>query len=148
MRARRQGLRYADRRAVEIKVRGPDDAPWVLVSEAEIEQVLVNLLQNSIDAGAARIDLAVRLDRDDGRVTVSVTDNGRGMTGDELAHAFDPFFSAPAQGAGAGLGLSIAQGIVASHDGTIALTSEPMRGTTVAFDLPLTARPAEEVAGA
>ena len=114
---------------------------------------------DALDAGATRVDLSVRLDRPDHRLTVTVTDNGKGMDADQVKHAFDPFYSADASprgaagpskasgssrsssftGAGVGLGLSMAQGIIASHGGAIALTSQPGRGSAFTIHLPMQA---------
>lgn len=148
MQVRHHALRYAGARPVDIKVRGPDVSPWVMVSPIEIEQTLVNLVINSIDAGATRVHVTVRADQPPGRVTVSVIDNGKGMSSEQIKHAFDPFYTGRSHAGGTGLGLSIAQGIVVAHGGAIALSSQPSRGTTVTFDLPMTAAQEEEKSGA
>jgi PAS domain S-box-containing protein len=137
LRARHHAMIYAGKRDVVVKVRGPDESPKVMVNAIEIEQALVNVIHNSIDAGAAKVQVTVRPDETTGRVNVSVTDDGKGMTQSQLKHAFDPFFTSRSNSGGTGLGLSIAQGIVLAHGGAISLTSEPGQGTTIAFDLPL-----------
>lgn len=148
MQTRHHALRHAGNRPVDIKVRGPDVSPWVLVSPIEIEQTLVNLVINSIDAGATRVHITVRTGVTPGRVTVSVIDNGAGMTAEQLKHAFDPFYTGRSQKTGTGLGLSIAQGIVVAHGGSITLSSQHSRGTTITFDLPIALPPKEETSGA
>jgi len=70
---------------------------------------------------------------------VRVADDGKGMPPEVQARVFEPFFSTKEGGRGVGLGLSIVQGIVARHGGTIDVTSEPGRGTTFAVRLPLRA---------
>ncbi len=134
--ARVHALRYAAGKAVEIKVRGPDESPWVLVGAMEIEQALVNLLHNAIDAQASRIQVQVRPMPGTERVSVQVIDNGHGMTGEQVARAFDPFYTGRPNTGGIGLGLCIAQGIVLAHGGKMALASAQGRGATVTFDLP------------
>jgi len=134
--ARTHALRYAAGNEVDIKVRGPDESPWVLVAAMEIEQALVNLLHNAIDAQASRIEVQVRPLPETERVSVQIIDNGKGMTSEQIAQAFDPFYTGRNHTGGTGLGLSIAQGIVLAHGGKMALTSAPGRGTTVTFDLP------------
>jgi signal transduction histidine kinase len=70
-------------------------------------------------------------------VRISVQDDGRGMTEEEQAHAFDPFYSRRGGYEGTGLGLTLCHGIVSDHDGTIAVDSQPGRGTLVTIDLPV-----------
>jgi signal transduction histidine kinase len=68
-------------------------------------------------------------------VTIRVTDSGRGMEPEEVARAFDRFYRSPGS-SGSGLGLSIAKNLVEAHGGSIGLTSEAGRGTTVEVRLP------------
>jgi len=65
-----------------------------------------------------------------------VEDTGQGMSEDTLAKAFDPFFTTKPPGSGTGLGLATVYGIVAQAGGTIAIDSNPERGTRVAIELP------------
>ena len=67
---------------------------------------------------------------------LSVADTGVGISPEILDHIFDPFFTTKAAGEGTGLGLSVVHGIVASHGGTITVSSEPGRGSTFAVYLP------------
>ncbi|HEV2749536.1 MAG TPA: ATP-binding protein, partial [Gemmatimonadales bacterium] len=91
----------------------------------EVKEVLVNLLENSRNAGARRI--VVRIS--DGGRQLAVEDDGRGIAPEALAHVFDPAFSTTSSGSG--LGLAIARRLVESWGGTIALTSRQGAGTTV-----------------
>jgi signal transduction histidine kinase len=70
-------------------------------------------------------------------VVAQIVDDGRGMAPDVRARIFEPFFSTKEGGRGVGLGLSIVQGIVARHGGTIQVSSEPGRGTTFTVTLPV-----------
>jgi signal transduction histidine kinase len=90
-----------------------------------VKEVLVNLLENSRNAGARRI--VVRIS--DGGRQLAVEDDGRGIAPEALAHVFDPAFSTTSSGSG--LGLAIARRLVESWGGTIALTSRQGAGTTV-----------------
>lgn len=99
----------------------------------EVKEVLMNLLENARNAGAKRVVVRVE---DNGRVLV-VQDDGRGIPHDALPRVFEPTFSTTSSGSG--LGLAIARRLVESWGGTIGLTSEVGRGTTVTLDL----RPAE-----
>jgi signal transduction histidine kinase len=87
-----------------------------------------------------RVDVRVEPHGDGGGVIVSVVDTGAGIPADQLPHVFDRFFqvSSGRRGSrhGAGLGLTIARGIVEAHGGTISIESALGRGTTVRFTLP------------
>ena len=114
-----------------------DALPPVTLNKTAIEEVIVNVLQNSLDAGGKRIVLRTQSACDSARLTVR--DDGRGVASEDQQHVFDPFFSRR-QGRGTGLGLSIAHGLVVEHGGSIDLESEPGGGTTVTVELPRAAR--------
>jgi signal transduction histidine kinase/ActR/RegA family two-component response regulator len=110
--------------------------PPVLGNEAELREVLTNLIFNAVDAmpfGA----ITVRTSAPEGReeVVVEVTDTGLGMTEEVRRRCLEPFFTT--KGArGTGLGLSMAWGVVHRHEGSIEIESEVGRGTTVRMLLP------------
>jgi PAS domain S-box-containing protein len=115
-------------------------APMILGGRASLLQVFVNLVTNAAQAlqpegGTVTLSLQSLADE----VVVRVADDGKGMPPEVQARVFEPFFSTKEGGRGVGLGLSIVQGIVARHGGTIDVTSEPGRGTTFAVRLPLRA---------
>jgi signal transduction histidine kinase len=95
-----------------------------------LEQVLVNLAQNAVQAmdkgGSLRLATAPR----DGRVEVAIADTGPGIPEELLGKIFDPFFTTKGPGVGTGLGLAIAQQIVLDHGGTIEVESKVGRGST------------------
>ena len=73
-----------------------------------------------------------------GEVRVAVADTGPGIAADDLPYVFDRFWQARStRRAGAGLGLAMAKGIVEAHGGTLSAASEPGRGSTFAFTLPI-----------
>ncbi|MEZ4222205.1 MAG: ATP-binding protein [Polyangiaceae bacterium] len=117
------------------------DTPIVWADEAQMTQVVVNLLVNAahaidIDAsGEQRITVRCgRHARD--KAFLEVEDTGRGMDSAVLRRAFDPFFTTKPVGIGTGLGLAISHGIVTSVGGTITVESEPGIGTMVRVELP------------
>lgn len=116
----------------------PDGLPDVVIDRIQIEQVILNLVRNALDALADTPpgDRALHVQAGrapEGGVCVTVRDTGRGLPPEAAAHAFDPFFSTKPDGLG--LGLSISRTIVAAHDGT--LWFEPAeRGTAFRFRLP------------
>jgi hypothetical protein len=117
-----------------------DDVGDVIGDETQLERVLLNVVGNAIkftpDPG--RIELRAR--RDGGAVVVSVSDTGIGIPEDEVRFVFDRFHRSSIAHEqaipGTGLGLSISKTIVEQHRGTIEMTSEQGRGTTVQVRLP------------
>nr|WP_255257224.1 ATP-binding protein [Arthrobacter sp.]AXV46316.1 signal transduction histidine kinase [Arthrobacter sp.] len=117
----------------------PSTLPVVL-DPLRIGQVLDNLLSNAIKFSPGGGHITIAAQHTTGHVTVEVSDTGIGMTPEELQVAFTKFFRSgsviKAAIPGAGLGLAITKNIVEAHHGTIALASEPGRGTTVTIILP------------
>jgi signal transduction histidine kinase len=109
--------------------------PLVLIDEAAIQQALLNLLVNARQAMPGGGELLVRLRRDGNWVECSVTDTGIGMRPEQVQHCFDEYWSD--KKGGTGLGLSSARRIIEEHGGSIAVVSEPGRGTSFTAYLPL-----------
>ncbi|MBZ8140894.1 sensor histidine kinase [Rubrivivax gelatinosus] len=130
----------AAQRGVPLLLRLAGALPPVLADRIEIEQVLLNLLQNALDAmadGAQRergIVVATGVHGDS--VELAVRDHGCGLAPEVQAHLFDTFFTTKPQGLG--LGLSICRTIVESHGGRLWATNEPDGGLTMRFSLPAT----------
>lgn len=130
------------------------EVPPVEVMPGQIDQVLLNLIANALDAMTARGTLGVRtrleVDPPGARqagphAVVIVRDTGAGIPPELQARVFDPFFTTKPEGRGTGLGLSVSYGIVERHGGRIGLESQPGLGTTFTVALPV-ARPAAPVA--
>jgi two-component system cell cycle sensor histidine kinase/response regulator CckA len=111
--------------------------PELPLSRTEFEQVIVNLVKNSIEAAHGRVNVRISTRRDAQAVVVHVADDGPGMPSDTASQVFDPFFSTRQHHGGTGLGLSICHRIVADHGGTIAVQSRPGEGTTFLIRLPV-----------
>lgn len=132
--------------AMDIKV--DHDVPAVNGDPAHLQQVLVNLLNNAIDAvterhgtqGGALFITAKPIEK--GKVSISVSDNGCGIRPDDLAKVFRPFFTTKPVGKGTGLGLSVCYGIINDMGGTMDVDSEVGRGTTFTILLPAVSPPA------
>jgi signal transduction histidine kinase len=117
----------------------PDPSlPSVVHDPALIQQVVLNLLLNGIQAIPREGTVEVNLTPEDGQVLICVKDNGRGIPPEALPKIFKPFFTTRKEGTG--LGLSLANGIVQSHGGTIEARSTPGQGTQFRIHLPI-ARP-------
>jgi signal transduction histidine kinase len=111
--------------------------PPVCVDEHQIQQVLVNLVVNAIQAmqPGGHLTIGTRAARGGTRVEVSVRDTGKGIPPEYLPHIFDPFFSTKGV-EGTGLGLSVSYGIIKNHQGEIQVESQAGRGTTFTVSLP------------
>ena len=110
-------------------------APAVTVGdEPAFEQVMLDLVTNAVEAVGDRGTIHIRTSTDAGLVTLSVEDDGAGMTEETVGRVFDPFFST--KFTGRGLGLAAADGIVRGHDGTIEILSQLGVGTTMTVTLP------------
>ena len=115
---------------VEMSVSIDQTASHALLDRTLIEQVLINLVTNSIHALEGRADPKVSLSayRTDGLLTIEVHDNGKGIPQKELNEIFVPFFSTKKNGSG--IGLSLSKQIVSLHSGTIKVTSKEGVGTS------------------
>jgi len=134
----------AGRRGVQITAT-TDDAPIIVCGDAiMLRQVVLNLLNNALDAvdGAGRIDVRTRLTNGPGarRAVVSVSDTGRGIAPNDLPRVFDLFFTTKGAGSGVGLGLPVCQSFIEQHGGTIRVDSPGVaKGTVVEFEVPAAA---------
>lgn len=102
----------------------------------ELVQVWTNLIHNAVQAMDGKGKLKLVIEQRDGHAVVSVTDSGPGIAEELREKIFEPFFTTKIQGEGTGLGLNICRKIVAKHDGTIKVESEPGR-TTFSVWLPV-----------
>jgi signal transduction histidine kinase len=114
----------------------PEEAVMVTYDAQQVEQVLINLITNSIQAMPDGGDLFVSLDYVEDEVEITVRDEGVGISEEHLGKIFDPFFTTKAEGEGTGLGLSVSYGIVSQHGGHIEVESELGMGTTFTVVLP------------
>ncbi|MCB9164722.1 MAG: GHKL domain-containing protein [Flavobacteriales bacterium] len=126
---------------VEIKAE-LGDLPLVECFPGKINQVLMNLLTNAIQASLARTDgitpkVEVTVGFEDHTVQVVIADNGIGMSAETQARMFDPFFTTKPVGEGTGLGLAIVYGIIQDHHGDIQVDSVLGEGTSVRISLPI-----------
>jgi FixJ family two-component response regulator/signal transduction histidine kinase len=119
--------------------------PAIVGDRVQIQQVLMNLLLNALDAVGANEpgarSVVLRAQTTGPGVSIEVADSGPGMDSATLARVFEPFFTTKSRGMG--LGLSISRTIVSSHGGTLTVRSDPGRGTTFRVELPL--RPPGEI---
>lgn len=122
-------------RPVAIALNAPQEHLNIVHDPALIQQVVLNLLLNGIQAISGEGTIQISLERRNDFAVVSVKDSGRGMSREVLARIFKPFFTT--RGEGTGLGLSLAKSIVDAHRGRIEVSSEPGHGSTFCVLLPI-----------
>jgi signal transduction histidine kinase len=121
---------------VEVSVELPDQPVMMAFDAQQIEQVLINLITNAVQAMQHGGSLRVSLNKSGGKVSIGIQDTGTGIPKQNLNRIFDPFFTTKPEGEGTGLGLSVSYGIVSRHGGTIEVESELGWGTTFMVLLP------------
>jgi signal transduction histidine kinase len=124
-------------RAIALNVSRNDALVYTDADPVRIRQALSNLVSNALHATPAGGAVTVAVGATANNAWLSVADTGRGMTAEELAHAFDRFHKG-SDSRGSGLGLTIAKNIVTLHGGRMQATSEAGRGTTVQMTIPVT----------
>jgi PAS domain S-box-containing protein len=118
-------------------IREHEESVPVFADADQLEQVVLNLLSNAVDAMPRGGSVRLSLRRDsDGRARLEVADEGHGIPEDIQARIFDPFFSTKEIGKGTGLGLAISYGIVQDHGGEIVVESKPGQGARFTILLP------------
>lgn len=131
---------------VELTVQAPADLPPVHATPSVLQQLILNLFNNAVDAleekGGGVLHAAAQLSPDGRVVHLSVADNGPGIPPEVRARIFDPFFTTKPVGKGTGLGLSICYGIVRGLGGEITLESTVGQGTVFHVYLPTRAKEA------
>jgi C4-dicarboxylate-specific signal transduction histidine kinase len=122
------------------------DIPCIMAEHNRLEQVFINLVTNAIDAvdekaatpehASMTKKLTIRSRSQNGKVVVTVADNGIGMSEELQQKIFEPFYTTKQIGKGTGLGVSISYGIVKDYDGAIAIQSRVGCGTTFTLTFP------------
>ncbi|HEV2826794.1 MAG TPA: ATP-binding protein [Pyrinomonadaceae bacterium] len=128
----------------EARVDGPqvrlalvaDCTASVMGDAVELREVLVNMIYNAIDAMPSGGEIRMSSQETNGRVVLTIADNGTGMTPEVKSRLFDPFFTTKGKG-GTGMGMAVSFGIIRRHNGSIDVESEPGRGTTFRISLPI-----------
>jgi PAS domain S-box-containing protein len=126
---------------VSLETQLDPDLPIVKLDTARIEQVMLNLFNNAIDAmpdgGMLRIRSSRSMLSRKPHILIRVSDTGEGIPKENLDRLFDPFFTTKEVGKGTGLGLSISYGIVQDHSGRFEVESQMGQGTMFSFYLPI-----------
>jgi PAS domain S-box-containing protein len=124
-----------DRHSVLMRTELAADLPSVSADRVQLQQVLMNLMLNGMEAMSEPGDaLTISTRREGGEVMVSVSDTGVGIPADKMEEIFNAFFTT--KGGGTGMGLAISRTIIESHGGRLWVTVNPDRGATFHFTLP------------
>ena len=129
---------------IHLQVQLADDLPRVPCDPAQMEQVLLALIMNAVDAmpRGGNLWIEAGMSDDEMEVKIQVRDDGVGIAPDVLSQIFEPFLTTKESGHGVGLGLAISRGIMERHNGHIDVASELGRGTTFTVTLPAQVRDA------
>jgi signal transduction histidine kinase/NAD-dependent dihydropyrimidine dehydrogenase PreA subunit len=137
-----------------VRVRGKTAPalPLLMLDSDQVRQMLVNLVQNGIDAveekgrsdGSGEVVISAALSPSADMVHLAVSDNGPGMPPEVVKDIFTPFYTTKQLGKGTGMGLSIVYGVVKMHAGDIAVDSSPGRGTSFLVRIPIDRKSTEE----
>jgi signal transduction histidine kinase len=127
----------ADRR---LTLTAPDERLRVFCDARKVKQIVVNLVQNALDASAAGGEVRVSIDRREGHAAIQVLDRGQGLNGEQQARAFDLGFTSKARGSG--LGLTIVRMLAEQHRGSARLYNREGGGCIAEVLLPFDAPPA------
>jgi len=122
---------------VLLKLNLADNLPLINVDKDQIQQALINLSLNAIEAASPEgsVTFTTRFLSESGMIEISVSDTGCGIANKNLENIFDPFFTTKKNGTG--LGLAITHGIIEQHGGTITVNSKPEQGTRFSIKLPV-----------
>jgi two-component system NtrC family sensor kinase len=129
-------------RNVELIAEMGEGLPMVAADSDQLQQVFINLINNSLDAMPGGGQLQVRTLRDGLNVLIELADSGEGIKDEQLDLIFEPMFTTK-QGLGTGLGLTVVKQIITEHNGSVEVESEPGHRTMFRIRLPIAAASAE-----
>ena len=116
---------------IKLSTRLDSDIPNIVADANQIQQCIINLVFNAIDAmpDGGGIELSAFKNEDSSRVKILIKDSGIGIDPENISHIFEPFFTTKQEGYGVGLGLSTVYGIMERHNANISVKSKPNKGT-------------------
>lgn len=122
---------------IQIMLEINNQIPSVNADEGQIQQAIIALATNAIDAMPNGGNLTFRAYSEEGRVVIEVQDTGIGIPADEMSKIFEPFYTTKEIGKGTGLGLAVCYGIITEHGGRVSVRSSLGVGTTFSIYLPV-----------
>ena len=127
---------YAQSTDLQIQLDLDSEPGNVAINSTEIEQVVVNILNNAVEAAGAKVQIKIKTSSLKDRFILTIEDNGPGIPPDMLGRIFDPFFSTKRKHGNTGLGLSLCHGIISEHQGIMNVRSEVGKGTIFTIEFP------------
>ncbi len=128
---------YARSNNIDIQTDLAEDLPIIAGDQAQLQQVVLNLMNNAIDAIGKDGIISVRTATEKAEISISITDSGPGIPEHMQKRVFDPFFTTKSAGKGTGLGLWISYSIIEKMGGNLSLQSKEGRGATFTIRLPI-----------
>lgn len=128
---------YARSNNIDIQTDLAKNLPIIAGDQAQLQQVILNLMNNAIDAITKDGSISIRSRADNSRITISITDSGPGISEAMQKRVFDPFFTTKGTGKGTGLGLWISYSIIEKMGGNLSLQSKAGQGATFTVMLPV-----------
>ena len=122
---------------IKIEIETADDLPLILGDGGQLQQAVVALATNAIDAMPEGGTLTLRAAQSGSRILIEVKDTGIGIPPENMTKIFDPFFTTKDVGQGTGLGLAVCYGILSDHGGRLDVRSTVAAGTTFTITLPI-----------
>ena len=126
----------AQKKHITISMNAPD-AVMLRADQDKIERICYNLLSNALKYTSEGGEITLTAKEEDGRVMISVADNGCGISSDELPYIFDRFYQAKNAGRGTGIGLAIVKAFTELHHGEVSATSIEGKGSTFTIHIPV-----------
>jgi signal transduction histidine kinase len=126
-------------RQVTFETRIQKNLPRVRIDKSSLQQALLNLFINGIQAmpDGGKLALIMEEDPETQGIRIDIKDTGKGIERKDMERIFDPFFTTKKEGEGTGLGLSVTYNIIRRHNGTIQVTSTPGQGSCFSIFLPV-----------
>ncbi|HEX3047711.1 MAG TPA: ATP-binding protein [Bacillota bacterium] len=124
-------------KGIEVSRTYDSSLPQFIANKSQIQQVILNLCNNAIDAMPEGGKITIITKRDENQIEISINDTGQGITEEIKKHIFEPFFTTKEAGKGTGLGLSLCHEIIRKHNGVIEVESEQAQGATFRVKLPI-----------
>jgi two-component system nitrogen regulation sensor histidine kinase NtrY len=128
---------YANIKGLRTSLSAPEGLPPADLDPEQFRRVIINLMDNALEAmgGRGSVEVSLRTSADGGRVFIDVADDGPGIRDEDKERLFEPYFSTKKDGTG--LGLAIADKIVAEHGGSMRVRDNQPRGSVFTIELPL-----------
>jgi two-component system NtrC family sensor kinase len=125
---------------VEIEIEIADDLPTINADGGQLQQAVIALATNAIDAMPDGGKLTFRAFAESRRLAIEIEDTGVGIPTEDMSKVFEPFFTTKEVGKGTGLGLAVCYGIITDHGGRLSVRSNVGKGSTFTIFLPITGK--------